>query len=245
MPALAQSRTPRPSLSPISADLGVDRETGRRHRLGDFGGKPCLPELRSRDRSDRRAASLVADRHARTYLRRPAVSSLRPGRGLDINIQAISGARRPPRTRPSRSPAGWSWSRSFYSFSQVRVCNVGESATVEATVTYRDGSALPSTDITSASQPDSGTVPMAVDYADSSGKTGRHLQFRRLRRASDGVTRSVTMQRLFEEHGPRSAAEPLQDPSGGRLDPRSSTFTTPRPTSGRADGRVQGRGRPA
>jgi hypothetical protein len=49
--------------------------------------------------------------------------------------------------------------------------NVGESATVKATVTYQDGSPLPPAALVSFANPSGGAVPMTVDSADSSGKT--------------------------------------------------------------------------
>ena len=163
-----------------------------------------------------------------TYSGQYAVQASDPVGAWTINIQAISGAQAAS-AHTTVSVSG-SLVVSIVSPLAGSVFNVGESATVEATVTYQDGSALPSTAIVGFANPSGGTVPMAVDSADSSGKTwtGTYTIL-----ASDvpadGVTWSITVSAASSGNTGSSvrSASLFKTLVVGVSTFGSSTFTTP------------------
>jgi hypothetical protein len=104
-----------------------------------------------------------------TYSGQYAVQASDPVGAWTINVQAISGGQAAS-AHTAVSISG-SLVVSVVAPPAGSAFNIGESATVQATVTYQDGSALPSTALVGFANPSGGAVPMAVDSADSSGKT--------------------------------------------------------------------------
>jgi len=104
-----------------------------------------------------------------TYSGQYAVQAADPVGAWTINAQAISGGQAAS-AHTTVSISG-SLVVSVVSPLAGSLFNVGESATVKATVTYQDGSPLPSTALVGFANPSGGAVPMTVDPADSSGKT--------------------------------------------------------------------------
>jgi len=104
-----------------------------------------------------------------TYSGQYAVQASDPVGAWVIDVQAVSGDQAAS-AHTSVSISG-SLLVSVVSPLAGSVFNVGESATVEATVTYQDGSPLPSTAAVDFANPSGGAVPMTVDPMDSSGKT--------------------------------------------------------------------------
>ncbi|MDA4115698.1 MAG: hypothetical protein OK442_03990 [Thaumarchaeota archaeon] len=104
-----------------------------------------------------------------TYSGQYEVQASDPVGAWTINVQAVSGAQAAS-AHTTVSISG-SLVVSVVSPPIGSVFNVGQSVTVDATVTYQDGSPLPSSAIVGFANPKGGVVPMTVDSADSSGKT--------------------------------------------------------------------------
>ena len=163
-----------------------------------------------------------------TYSGQYAVQASDPVGAWTINVQAISGGQAAS-AHASVTISG-SLLVSVVSPPAGSVFNVGETATVEATVTYQDGSPLPSTAVVDFANPSGGAVPIAVASADSSGKSwaGSYTIL-----ASDvpvdGVTWPITVSAASEGNTGSSvrSASLFKTLLVGVSTFGSSTFTTP------------------
>jgi len=163
-----------------------------------------------------------------TYSGQYAVQAADPLGAWAINVQAISG----DQAASAHTTVSISGSLvvSVVSPPAGSVFNIGESATIKATVTYQGGSPLPSTALVSFANPSGGVVPMTVDPADSSGKTwtGTYTIL-----ASDvpadGVTWSITVSATYSGNTGSSvrSASLFKTLVAGVSTFGSSSFTTP------------------
>ena len=104
-----------------------------------------------------------------TYSGQYAVQASDPVGAWTINVQAISGA--DVASAHTNVSISGLLVVSVVSPAAGSMYNVGESATVKATVTYQDNSPLPPAAVVSFANPSGVAVPMNVDPTDSSGKT--------------------------------------------------------------------------
>ncbi len=104
-----------------------------------------------------------------TYSGQYVVQATDPVGTWTISVQAVSGGQ--AASASTTASISGSLIVSVVSPATGSVFNIGEAATVKATVTYHDGAPVPSTATVSFVSPTGTAVPMSVDSADSSGKT--------------------------------------------------------------------------